>query len=162
MWEWRYKSLNFSALWRWVVNLTPWPLCPWGNSAHFPMNRRMHVIWGWLDAFKKWQDILLLPGIEPWLLGSPSFNLDTVDTAVLAVLWMTYITMLTMHIWHSFGKYPTPEYSSYVSHSLIPFHYISCMFEYSMWAGDNSLNVAERHIVLWWMNLLNVVDYSHI
>lgn len=139
-------------------SLAPVPL---GNGAHFPLNRRLHVIWGWLNAFKKWH-ILLLPGIEPWLLGCPSFSLVTMNTAVLAALCTTFITVLTIYVWCSRGRYPTPEHFSYISHSLIPFHYISCMLVYSMWAGDISLNVAECHIMVWWKNLLNVVNYLPI
>jgi len=155
-------SLNLSAWLRWVVSLTPWPLCPWGNGAHFPLNRRMHALWGWLDAFKNWKISCSCQELNRDCSVVPTCSLVTVDTAVLAALWMTFNTMLTIYIWRSRGKYPTPEHSSYISHSLIPFHHISCLSEYSMWAGDISLNVAERHIVLWWKNLLNVVDYLPI
>jgi hypothetical protein len=137
-------------------------LVPLGKPCPLPTEWEAACNLGLAGCFQELKDVLLLPGIEPWLLGCPSCGLVTVDTAVLAALCTTFINMLTVYIWRFHGEYHTPEYSSYISHSLIPFNYISCMFECSKWAGDISLNVAEHHIVLWWKNLLNVVDYLPI
>jgi hypothetical protein len=40
---WRYSStiLDLGTRWRWVVNFTPLPLYPWGNSTRYPLDRRL-------------------------------------------------------------------------------------------------------------------------
>jgi hypothetical protein len=33
--------LDLGTRWRWVVSFTPWPICPWGKSPWYPLDRRL-------------------------------------------------------------------------------------------------------------------------
>jgi hypothetical protein len=84
--EWRYRSTIFDlgTRWRWVINFTPLPLYPRRNSPYMPIVLEI----GWVpeQAWTLWkrENLLLLSGIKPRILGRPARSPSQYRHPVLA------------------------------------------------------------------------------
>jgi hypothetical protein len=61
--------LNHGNRWWWVVSFTPWPLYPRENSLHYLQDKRLDRVQSWTVFYRNQKNLLLLPVIEPKILG---------------------------------------------------------------------------------------------
>jgi hypothetical protein len=76
--------VDLGIKWRWVVSFTPRPLYPLGKNPRYTSQRRLGETENRYRRCGVEENFLLLPGIEPRLLGRPARNHLCNDWAIPA------------------------------------------------------------------------------